>query len=177
MKLRKLMFLPLLAIALNSCSGDDSSDPIYQPPATQYPMTAKINGELFQMANPFGSDFATSTISSDYPNEEFIQMQGRPNLSFMTEINIWIDRDDLHPGTYQVGPETDGFATHIDLIDNTGTTSDLTKSGHITITEVNTTLKTVKGTFEFETMDYGVPETTIHHVTEGTFNYRYDVVD
>ena len=67
--------------------------------------------------------------------------------------------------------------TFAEWIDNTnGDLFEQTRSGNITITEINTETKFVKGTFSLEAAD--LDEEEIHtHVTEGTFNYYYDVED
>lgn len=179
MKLLKLTCLSLVMLfSLNSCSDDDSSpvdtnNPIEETP--EFPMTADINGALFEMKNPFGSDYATRSIYSDYPDEDYIQLQGRPGHSLgMWEILIWIKREDLVVGTYQVSPETNYTDTHIRLIDNTNDVIESTASGSITITSVDTEAKIVKGTFEFDTADYD-DDTIVHEVRNGEFHYRYDV--
>ncbi len=179
MRLLKLTCLSLVMLfSLNSCSDDDSSPvnnltPVEEIPA--FPMTAKINGTLFEMKNPFGSDYATTSIYSDYPDEDYIQLQGRPGHSLgMWEVLIWIKREHLVEGTYQVGPETNYTDTHIRLIDNTNDVIESTAFGNITITAVDTEAKIVKGTFEFDTTDFD-NDTVVHQVRNGKFTYRYDV--
>ena len=185
MKILKKVSLFFFVIALSSCSGDDSgtvNDPDNQNPDPEIPewaMTAVIDGQLHEMNNPWNSNFGTESIFGYYPNEEFIQLQGRWGGTFgLKEIIIWIDRDHLIPGTtYQVNQETNFNTTHIDLLDNTDGEYTTTYEGSITITDVDTNAKTVKGTFEFKTTaDIGEDNpTTYNTVTDGTFDYRYDV--
>ena len=175
--LKTLLILTLILTNLSCSSDDTTTDEI-----SEYAMTAKINGELYKMNNPFGTNEASSSFFSYYPDEDYILLQGRYGGPFGNpEINIWINRDDLAIGTYQVGPSTDGVTTHIDLIDNSNDTAgnpvyENTVSGSISITSINSTEKTVKGTFNFDTVDgYSETNPVNFTVTEGTFNYKYDV--
>lgn len=174
----KLFALSIVLILFNACSTDSDEQ-------SDYAMTFKINGELFEVNNPFGTNEATSNIFTYYPEDEFIHLSGRTpytsTQSVWLEINIWIDRDDLEIGIYNVGIDTfQNHETHIDLINNSndsmGAFYEDTISGNITITSVNTTEKTIEGTFEFDTFHEldpnGVPD---YVVTEGKFNYVYDV--
>jgi hypothetical protein len=64
----------------------------------------------------------------------------------------------------------------IDLIDNSTADSQYTESGTIIITEVNSSTKTVKGTFVFTGVNEpnGSPTAVVNSiVTDGTFNYVY----
>lgn len=175
MKNFKLLFILAFTIINLSCSKDDDQ-------ASEYAMTAKINGVLYEMNNPFGTNEAGSSFFTYYPNEDYIFLQGRyGGMTGNPEINIWINRNDLKIGTYSVGLDTDGVTTHIDLIDNSNDTYgnpvyENTVSGFISITFVNLTEKTVKGTFEFNTID-GRSETDPINciITDGTFDYKYDV--
>lgn len=144
--------------------------------ASGYAMTAKINGVLHTMMNPFGNNNASNSIYGDYPDEDYIFLQGRwGGILGPKEFDLWIKRTDLHTGTFEVNDDTFYTATHIDLIDNTNEVGESTISGHITITEVNTTAKTVKGTFEFEAADSPWDTVPLFYITEGTFYYNYDV--
>ena len=145
-----------------------------------FAMTAKINGLQFQANNPFGTnEFSSTNIWSYYPLADFVMLQGRQGgLLGNPEINIWLKRTDIVVGSYNFGAET--FTTtpshFIDLIDNSTADNQYTESGTITITEVNSTTKTVKGTFEFSTVNEpnGSPTAVVNNVvTEGTFNYIY----
>jgi hypothetical protein len=81
-------------------------------------------------------------------------------------------------GTYPVSNDTEfGAGTHIDLIVLGTVESENTPEGAVTITEVDTTAKTVKVTFHFKTSDSfsETPYVTNFDITDGTFNYRYDV--
>lgn len=175
-------FLFLVLSTLTSCSSSDSID---QEEDSKFPMTAKVNGELFQMTNPFGTNEATSSIYGYYPNSQYIQLQGRPKLdlnALSIEVIMWINRDDLKIGTYPVSSDTEDVATHIDLIDlrnddtGVGVIYESTISGAIKITFVDEINKIVKGTFEFNAIDdtgnSSPPVNSI--VTEGTFNYKYN---
>jgi hypothetical protein len=192
MKITKITSLLLLALALNSCSGDDAApvdnsqaeNPETEVPPTEnpetpgagmgIPMSAKIDGTLYNMASPWGDNLATASIYSYYPDEDYIQIQGRwGGVLGPIEINMWIKRTDLRVGTFNVNADTEFNTTHIDLINNLSAGDKLTTSGSISITEINTTTKVVKGTFAFEAKTYDEPVIT-YSVTDGKFNYRYD---
>jgi len=178
MKISKILF-PSLFIMLtifSGCSNDDTD----QGNSKEFPMTAKINGILYEMTNPFGTNEDTARIFGyNYSNQDYIILQGRPDLNINAlskEINIFINRDDLKVGTYNVGVDTDEVTTHIDLIDLETIETENTISGNITITSIDTTNKIVKGTFEFDAADESNINSPINSVvTEGTFNYKYDV--
>lgn len=163
----------VVLISLLGCSNDDSADN-----SSRIPMTAKINGEFFELFNPFGTDEATSSFNTNYPNDQFILLQGRnfnSNNGGIVEINVWINRNDLKTGTYNVGVDTDDVTTHIDLIDLRNFEGENTISGNITITNIDITNKTIEGTFEFNSADGSDINATINSVvTEGNFNYKYD---
>ena len=169
-----------LSLGLMSCSSDDDN-PVYVPePTPAYAMTAKINGSTFEANNPFGNnEFSSTNIWSYYPEDDYLMLQGRAGgITGNPEINIWLKRSDLVVGTYPIGEETfDTPPSHfIDLIDNSNEISELTRDGVITITEVNTATKIVKGTFTFEAVDElsnttGPADVT---VTEGNFRYKYE---
>ena len=97
---------------------------------------------------------------------------------YIREINIWLKRSDIAVGTFPIGQETfDTPPSHfIDLIDNSNDISENTKSGTIIITEVNTTTKIVKGTFQFTTVEnVEDPAATVDfNVTDGKFRYTYE---
>ncbi len=176
----KLFTLFIVLILFSACSTDSDEQ-------SDYAMTFKINGELFEVNNPFGTNEATGTIFTYYPEDEFIHLSGRTPYtsteSVWLNISIWIDRNDLVVGTYEVGIDTyNNEDTHIDLINNTndltgtGTFPEHTISGNITITAVNPTEKTIEGTFEFNTYHELDPTGTPDFVvTEGKFDYVYDV--
>jgi hypothetical protein len=170
------ILLVAISFALGSCSSSDSGSSSEQP---AYAMTAKINGSTFQANNPFGTNLYSSTnIWSYFPIEDFVMLQGRQGgIVGNPEINIWLKRSDIVVGTYTFGPETfDTPPSHfIDLIDNSNNISENTKNGTIIITEVNTTTKIVKGTFQFNTVDNldDVNAPVDYAITEGTFQYKY----
>lgn len=175
--MKKISFLVLtLSLALSSCSSSDSSSS-----DSSFAMTAKINGVTFEANNPFGTnEFSTTNIWSYYPIEDFVMLQGRAGGAFGNpEIEIWLKRTDIAVGTYTFGPETfDTPPSHyIDLIDNITAESEKTKGGTIVITEVNTSTKIVKGTFEFTSTDgdQNDPASVVNAaVTNGTFRYKYE---
>ncbi|GGB74280.1 hypothetical protein GCM10007424_12740 [Flavobacterium suaedae] len=181
-----MIALSVITLSFTSCSDDDSStlenenqEQNENENPAGYAMTVKINGVLHNMQSIFGGNHASSSIYTAYPDEDYIFLQGSwVDSPFAKEIDIFISRDDLQPGTYYVNQATYETATHIDLIDNTNSINETTVSGQITITEVDTSAKTVKGTFEFDTADYPQGEenpTVNYHLTEGTFSYEYDV--
>jgi len=172
-----LLFVVTLTVL--SCSSDDENN--NNPPETsEFAMTAKINDVTFEANNPFGTnEFSATNIWNYYPIEDFVMLQGRQGgLVGNPEINIWLKRTDIVVGTYVIGEET--FETppshFIDLIDNSNDFSENTKDGIIEITEVNTTTKIVKGTFQFRTVDeLENPSAPIgFEVTEGRFEYTYE---
>lgn len=176
--MKKIFILVLsLTLTLFSCtsSDDDSS-----PENPEYAMTANLNGVTFQANNPFGTnEFSSSNIWNYFPIEDYVMLQGRQGgLLGNPEINIWLKRIDIVVGTYEIGQET--FETppshFIDLIDNANGISEYTKAGVIVITEVNTSTKIVKGTFQFTTVDdLDDPSAPIgYNVTDGTFWYKYE---
>lgn len=175
MKKISLLFLAL-SLSLASCSSDSSSSD-----DSQWAMTAKINGETFEANNPFGTNaFSTTNIWDYYPIEDYVMLQGRAGGAFgMPEINIWLKRSEIAVGTYTLAPETFGTppSHYIDLIDNRTDETEKTKSGTIVITEVNTTTKIVKGTFQFTATDgdQDDPASVVNaNVTNGTFRYKYE---
>lgn len=174
--MKKISILLLtLSLALSSCSSSDGGG----EGGGGYAMTAKINGVDFKANNPFGgNDFSTTNIWSYFPLEDYVMLQGRVGGVFGNpEINIWLKRTDIAVGTYTIGQETfDTPPSHfIDLIDNSNEISENTKAGTIVITEVNTSAKTVKGTFQFTTVDDldNANAPVNYTVTNGTFKYKY----
>lgn len=180
--MKKFSILALaLSLTMLSCSSSDDGDTVGTVPegAPLYAMTAKINGTVFEANNPFGGNtFSDTNIWSYFPLEDYVLLQGRQGFAGPKEINLWLKRSDIAVGTYQIGSETfDTPPSHfIDLIDNTNELSEYTKEGIIEITEVNTTTKIVKGTFQFTTIDdINDPAAPVDfNVTEGSFRYRYE---
>lgn len=179
MKTPKILFLFLL-LALNSCSSDNDSpneDP--ETPATKFAMTAKVDGKLWEMQNPFGSDYASKPIFTYYPEEEYIQLQGR--INFFDEIRLHIKRSDLKIGTYPITKVTfDASKTQIEMSYNSKTNIQYPVEGTLSVTAIDLKAKKVTGTFSFNCVEDDSkpisdtnPVTT--KVTEGTFSYRYDV--
>lgn len=174
--LKHLLFL--LPLFFFSCSSDSDSSQQQNPPA--YAMTAKINGVDFNANNPFGTNlFSSTNIWDYYPLADFVMLQGRQGGAFGTpEINIWLKRTQIAVGTYTFGLETfDTPPSHyIDLIDLNSSDFEHTKAGSITITSVDTSTKTVIGTFQFTSVpDPNDPAAVVNYtVTNGTFNYKYE---
>jgi hypothetical protein len=179
MKTPKILFLFLL-LALNSCSSDSDS-PNDEPETSKFAMTAKVDGTLWEMNNPFGSDYDSEPIFTYYPEEEYIQLQGR--IDFFNEIRLHIKRSDLKIGTYPITKVTmDASKTQIEMSFNSKEKSQYPVEGSLFVTAVDLNAKTVAGTFSFncveddsEPISVSNPITT--RVTEGTFKYRYDVVE
>jgi hypothetical protein len=175
--MKKIKFLLFaLPFILFACSSDDSDN----SNSSQFAMTAKINGVTFEANNPFGTNLYSSTnIWSYYPLEDYVMFQGRQGGIFGNpEINIWLKRTDMAIGTYTFGSETfDTPPSHfIDLIDNSNQESENTISGTLAITEINTSSKIIKGTFEFTSTDnLNDPIPVVNKtVTNGTFRYQYE---
>ncbi|MEN2402971.1 DUF6252 family protein [Flavobacterium sp. MC2016-06] len=177
MKTPKILFL-FLILALNSCSSDDniSEDP---GSSSKFAMTAKVDGTLWEMNNPYNSDYATKPLFTYYPATEYIQLAGRKNL--IDEIRLYIKRSDLKIGTYPITKITyDASKTQIEMSYNSkGTNSQYPIEGSLSITSVDLSAKTVAGTFSFNCVeDDSKPISTSNpittKVTNGTFNYKYD---
>ncbi|HEX8270590.1 MAG TPA: DUF6252 family protein [Flavobacterium sp.] len=176
--MKKLILALALSVTLFSCSSDEGDVPGPDPIA-DFAMTAKLNGTTFQANNPFnGSQFSNTNIYDYYPMEDFVLLQGRQGgILGNPEINLWLKRSDIALGTYPIGEETYDTppSHHIDLIDNLTDGFETTAGGSVTITEVNTTTKIVKGTFQFTTLqDADSPEIPPFNVTEGNFRYVYE---
>ena len=179
MKTTKILLL-FLILVLNSCSSDNDSntaDEEVTVPTAKYAMTAKIDGVLAEMNNPFNSNFATKPIFDYYPATEYIQLAGRLGLD---EIRLYIKRSDLKVGTYPITFSTfNASKTQIDISYNSKGIIQYPFEGKLSITSIDLTAKVVAGTFSFNCVeDYGEPVSTSNpittKVTEGTFNYRYD---
>lgn len=175
--MKKISILLLVfSLVISSCSSSDSDG---DSESLSYAMTAKINGVTFEANNPFGGNLFSSTNLWDrFPKEDFVLLQARAGGVFGNpEINLWLKRSDIVVGSYTVSQETlDTPPSHfIDLIDNSNNIFEHTKSGIVVITEVNTSSKIVKGTFEFKTVqDLNDPNALIDfNVTNGTFRYQY----
>lgn len=169
-----ILFFSLALFSCSSSSDDDTSD------NSKYAMTAKINGIAFEANNPFGTnELSNTTIWNYFPSDDYILLQGRQGGVFGNpEINIWLKKIDIVVGNYIIGEET--FDTppshHIGIIDSSNQISENTKAGNIEITEVNTSTKIVKGTFQFTTVDdLNDPSAPIDlNITDGTFRYTYE---
>ena len=172
---KKTTLIILSIFLFASCSSDDSTSEEDTP---DFAMTFKLNGELYELNNPFGTnEFSNTNIFTYYPIEDFVLLQSRNGFVGNIEIDLWLKRDQIIEGAnYQVSNNTDGegTSTHIDLIDNSNNYFEDTMSGEVTITTVNTTNKIVKGTFNFIAMDMDDPNNSTMNVTEGTFNYVYE---
>ena len=168
----KKLFLLLFCISMVSCSSDDNET---NEPSNSYPMTFKMNGELYEVYSPLGDNMASgTTIWNTYPEDEYILIQGRNGIFGGIEIGIWIRREHLISGTtYEVSRDTEDQTTHIDLINNTNEIGEYTNSGSITIESVDEINKRVIGTFHFTTTDYQ-SEDVDYTITDGTFDYFYE---
>jgi hypothetical protein len=164
------------------CSSD-SDTPAYTIPTATYAMTWKMNGVEFKRNNTWGRNTAISNLYTYYPDEDYIRLQGTGTFTNNdgVEIDIMIKKTDLVVGnTYQINRGTMyGNGTHIELLNISNDESEITREGSITITESNPIAKTVKGTFHFKTSDDadGIPYIVNYNVTDGTFSYRYDIVE
>ncbi len=191
MKYKLLLLLSFLV--LFSCKKeDDSNDDNTDPFESQWAMTAKIDNHNFKANTIFGDHKAmANTIFSTYPRSEYFRLAATeiPNGNILEsiEINIWLKKDDLHTGTFDVGLDSDSYMLgnqhrhHIDLIDGTndanGVVYEYTLSGQIKITDLDTVAKKIKGTFEFIAVDsYDVNANIVARVTNGTFNYDYSEI-
>jgi len=177
------ILIPAVLLCLFSCSTSDSdsdseTDSEIDP---EFAMTAKINGDVFQANNPFGNnEFSNYLIWDWYPPNEFILLQARKGSTFSTlrEINLWLKKSDIAVGTYVIGAETFEVkpSHYVVLVYPSSEEPISTKEGKIVITEVNTSTKLVKGTFEFTTVLYlDDPSSPVNfRITEGKFNYTYE---
>ncbi|RZJ51923.1 MAG: hypothetical protein EOO44_13390 [Flavobacterium sp.] len=181
MKTPKILFLFLL-LALNSCSSDKDDSNDSDNSDTKFAMTAKVDGKLWEMQNPYGSDYATKTLFDMYPEDLYILLQGRSSASFGDEIRLFIKRSDLKIGTYPITPMTmDASKTQVEISYNSNKAkSQYPINGSLSITAIDLNAKKVSGTFSFNCVEDDElpisdsnPVTT--KVTEGTFSYRYDV--
>lgn len=183
MKKLKILLLAL-PFMLFSCSSDDSSttNDDDEPIVSQFAMTSEINGVEFKANSPLGTNkYSTTNIFTFFPQEEYILLQGRQGGSFGNpEINLWLKKSQMIVGTYTVSENMFQPTTHtIDLIDNSNSEDEYTASGTVTITEINTTTKIIKGTFEFTTSDnINQPNPVINYtITNGKFRYQYEELD
>ncbi|MBL0013033.1 MAG: hypothetical protein IPP30_04525 [Flavobacterium sp.] len=187
MKFFKLLFCAaVFSFMASSCSdsGNDSdnnnnNNNNNSDPNPAFAMTWKMNGVQFNRNNTWGTNESTPNLFTYYPDAEFIRLQANSTLTIGDgiEINLILKRTDLVVGTYPVNNETDMVTTHIDLINNSNDVSEWTREGAITITSINTTTKRVKGTFHFKTSDdrEATPYIVNYDITNGTFDYRYDI--
>ncbi|SNR65450.1 DUF6252 family protein [Flavobacterium sp. ov086] len=180
MKAPKFLLL-LLIIILNSCSSDNSNednpkDPTV--PTSKFAMTAKVDDTVWEVNNPYNSNYATKPLFDYYPASEYIQVVGRKNL--IDEIRLYIKRSDLKVGTYAITSTTfDASKTQIEVSLNSKGKSQYVVEGSLSITSIDLTAKTVTGTFSFNCVDdYSKPVSASNpvttKVTNGTFNYKYD---
>lgn len=170
----KFILILTLAFTILSCSSDDDSG------SMSYAMTAQINGETFEANNPFENNEISSTnVFTYFPQEEFILLIGREGGTFgPKEIKIWLKKSDIAIGTYPIGSETfDTTPSHfIRFLDLTNDQGEYTKEGSLEITEVNTSTKTVTGTFELiTTEDISFQDSPVNFtLSEGKFKYKYE---
>ncbi|WP_426484015.1 DUF6252 family protein [Flavobacterium sp. 2] len=177
MKTPKILLI-LFLFVLNSCSSDIESPGVI---TTQYAMTAKIDDALWEMNNPLNTNTATKPLFDYYPTKEYIQLVGRKNV--IDEIRLYIKRTNLKIGTYPITAATfDASKTQIETSFNSKAKSQYPVEGSLSITAIDLKAKTVAGTFSFNCVENYLkpisatnPVTT--KVTEGTFNYKYDVAN
>lgn len=177
--MKRLFFITRLLIFvlfLASCSSTDEAE---EPVISGFAMTAKINGDSFEANNPFGSnEFSETNIFARYPIEDFVLLQARMGGAFGgKEINLWLKREDIIVGSYNVFYKHLGLTppTHyIQYIDNTNDIYEQTLEGVIKITEVDNLMKTVKGNFEFTTVNDDESAPVDFTITDGEFNYKYE---
>jgi hypothetical protein len=184
MKTPKILLL-LLIIVFNSCSSDNSSEDNPKDPAvptSKFAMTAKVDGKLWEMNNPFNSNAATKPLFTYYPETEYIQLQGRNGGTFgIDEISLLIKRSDLKVGSYPITLSTnDASKTEIGMAFNSKANIQYPIEGTLSVTSIDLKAKVVAGTFSFNCVeDYSKPISASNpvttKVTEGTFNYKYDV--
>ncbi len=180
---KQFVFTLILIIVFSSiaCKREQSTDDSNENNPPEFAMTAKINGNVFQANNPFGTnEFSSTNIFTYYPIEDFVLLIGRQGGTFGNpEIDIWLKRSDIVVGSYSIGATN--FQTppshFIDLVDNSNNIDEYTKEGTITITDVDTSAKIVQGTFEFTTTQDPDGSSSVQvdfHVTEGKFYYKYE---
>lgn len=173
--LKLSLFLVLIGVFFTSTT------PYY----SNYAMTAKLNGNYYEMNNMFGFNEATQPDISFYLSDDFIELRGRKQtLDGTFEIYLWIAKSELKEGTYTLNANTMIYnKTHAGLAYRSNNTEiqgvyRKTVSGRITITHLNRQSKTIKGNFEFKTnpdqANTGIPN---FEITDGTFDYVYDVMD
>ena len=180
--MKQLFLIPTLlifALSLFSCSETDETDETEKSIISEFAMTAIINGDSFEANNPFGNnEFSDTNVYSRYPIEDFVLLQARMGGVFGgKEINLWLKRGDIIVGRYNVSYEYLGLTppTHyIDYIDNTNNIFEFTLEGVVNITEVDSSVKIVKGTFEFTTVNDDESAPVDFTITDGTFNYKYE---
>ncbi len=177
--MKSIFLIPTLltfALSLFSCSSNDDTN---ETVVSEFAMTATINGDSFEANNPFGNnEFSDTNIFSRYPIEDFVLLQARMGGVFGgKEINLWLKREDITVGSYNVSYEDLGLTppTHyIDYIDGTNNIDEQTLNGVVNITEVDSSAKIVKGTFEFTTVNDDELAPVDFTITNGAFNYKYE---
>lgn len=153
------------------------------PNGPEYAMTAKLNGNYFEMNNMFGYNEATEPNINFYLSDDFIELRGRTlSKEGDFEIYLWISKTDLKEGTFIINPNTmTSNRTHAGLAYSSSNTElngvyRKTLSGKITITDLDKVNKTIKGNFSFkanpEKNNTGLPA---FEISEGTFNYVYGI--
>lgn len=184
MKKLQLTLLLISFFSLFSTTKKDSK-PHTETPSSEYAMTAKLNGDYYEMNNMFGYNEATQPDINFYLSEDFIELRGRKlTKNGVFEIYLWIAKTDLKTGTYFINSNAMiSNQTHAGLAYRSSNTTPNrvyreTLTGKIEITKIDTVNKTVKGYFEFKAtpkkQDINAPSFTI---TDGAFNYIYDVKD
>ncbi len=163
----------------NVSDENDSESQLF--PKSEFPATAIINSKLISFSTVSGTDKARSlTIGT----ESFVTFTAADNINvFNARYNliITLQKQDLKLGTNELSLGSGfGFGTGISLTElmriSTGTALFL-ESGQLTITQIDTAIGIVKGTFEavfIEQLNF-LPTGKSVVVKEGKFQFTYDV--
>lgn len=161
-------FVVLTFFGLISCSSSGDNDLNLE----KYAMKVTINGELYEMNSALGTNNASNSINTNYPNDKFIYLQG---TRLPKEVNMWINRAHLVAGkTIEIDKDSRDKDTYIKYIDLQDNDIQVTVSGRITITSVDNNSKVVKGTFELDVENYNTPGVIAHKLRGGSFSYIYE---
>lgn len=144
-------------------------------------MSAKLDGVLYELNSERGTNQVaeeTDVFGSGFPATGFTLMRGNRRTDgsgIPVEINIWIKDSDFAVGTYNFDMDNNqGGGTYAEIIDLTPANFDFllsTRNGSVTIASIDTTNRTISGTFEFSGL--AIADDDINNrnfsVTEGTF--------
>ncbi|CAM1354030.1 hypothetical protein [Tenacibaculum ascidiaceicola] len=170
--MKKNLFIPLVMLMFFGFASCSSSGEDEDLSLGNYAMKVTINGEVYEMNNALGTKKASNSINTNYPNDKFIYLQG---TLLPKEVNMWINREHLVVGkTIEINRESvdnDTYIKYIDLLDDD---LQVTVSGSITITLVDSDKKVVKGTFELDVENYDSPGIIAHRLRDGSFAYTFE---